>query len=101
MPSSAGSLSTAMSHTHKKKEEKSVDCAAVGALYFANGMVFTQDILDREDVVKYHNGSPTVNARATYGPAIVQMLAPKPAKTLHDYAEYISTSCMFRRCWSL
>ena len=69
--------------THKKKKkEKSVDCAAVGALYFANGTVFTQDILDREDVVKYHNGSPTVNARVTYGPATVQMLAPKPAKNL-------------------
>ena len=43
-------------------------------------MVFTEDILDRKDIVKRHNGDRTVNAKVTYGPAVVQMLVPKPAK---------------------
>ena len=81
MRSIAGSLSTAAS-------QKGVDRTVVHAVCFAIGLVFTQDILDKEDIVK-HNGDPTLNANVTYSPAIVQMLAPKPAKTFHDYAEFI------------
>ena len=54
-------------------------------------MVFTEDMLDKEGVVKHHNGGPTVNAKVTYGPAFVQMLASKPVKTFHNYEENIFT----------
>ena len=37
---------------------------------FVNGMIFTEDILDRGDIVKHHNGRPTVNAKVTHVPAI-------------------------------
>ena len=36
-------------------------------------------------MIKHHNGGPTVNTKVTYDPAIVQNLAPKRAKTFHDY----------------
>ena len=64
-----------------------MDCPAVCALCFVNGMTFIEDILDREDI--FHNGGPTVNEKVTHGPAIVQMLAPKPAKASQDYAKNI------------
>ena len=48
-----------------------VDCRPVCVLLFANGMVFTKDVLDRDDIVKHHNGGPMVNAKVTYGTAIV------------------------------
>ena len=66
---SAGSLSLAASPNGMER-------AAVCALCFANRMIFTQDILDREDIVQHRNDDPTVNAKVTYGPAIVQMVAP-------------------------
>ena len=55
--------------------------------YFANGMGFTEDNPDRIYIVKHLNGGTTVNAKGTYGPAIIQMLAPyqnlrKPSMTL-------------------
>ena len=62
MQSSAGSLSTASS---------SQDSLCVCALCFPNGMVFTEDTIDREFIVKYHNGGPTVHAKVTSGPAAV------------------------------
>ena len=39
-------------------------------LYFADGMAFTGDILNREDTVEHYNGGPTVNAKVTHVPAI-------------------------------
>ena len=48
---------------------------------FANGMIF------KEDIIQYHNSSQPVNAKVTFYPAIVQMLAPKPAKSFQDYAD--------------
>ena len=68
-----------------------MDRVAVCALCFANGMVFPEDILNREDIVQHHNGGPIVNAKVTCGPAICQMLAPKHSKTFQDYADNIFT----------
>ena len=59
------------------------------ALSFDDGMVFTEDILRREGIVQ--NGGPTVKAKVKYGSAIAQVLPPKHAKTLQDYADYIFT----------
>ena len=66
-------------------------------------MAFTGDILNREDTVEHHNGGPTVDAKVTYGPAFVQMLASKPVKTFHNYEENIFTPppYIFCRFWSL
>ena len=67
------------------------------ALCFANGMVSTEDVLDREDIVKQNNGGPTVNAKVTC-PAVVHRLAPKKAaKIFHDFVENIFTPNIFRR----
>ena len=52
-------------------------------------MDFAYDILDRGNIFQYHNGGPTINANVTYGPAIVLMLVPKPAKIFQDYADNI------------
>ena len=49
-------------------------------------MVFEEDILDR-DIIRHHYGGQLVNAKVTYGPATGQTLAPKPSKTLQDYAD--------------
>ena len=90
MRSRAGSVTIASS-------SKGVDCAAVRALCFADGMGFTEGTLDRENIVKHHNDGPTVNTKVTYGPTIVPVLAPKPAKTFHDCSENIFISYIFRR----
>ena len=68
---------------------RGVDCVVMCALSFDDGMVFTEDILHRKGIVQ--NGGPTVNAKVTYGSAIAQVLTPKHAKTLQDYADYIVT----------
>ena len=47
------------------------------ALYFAKCMVFTENILDREDIVQHNDGDTTVNVTVTHGSAIVQMPAPE------------------------
>ena len=59
-------------------------------------MIFTEDILDREGIAQHHNSGPTVHAKVTYGPTIVQMLAPKPAKTFQDYPDNILTRYILR-----
>ena len=50
-------------------------------------MVFEEDTLDRGDIIRHHYGGQLVNAKVTYDPAIVQMLAPKSPKTLQGYAD--------------
>ena len=51
-------------------------------------MIFKENILEREDIIQCLNSGPPVGEKVTkYGPAIVQMLAPKPAKTYQDSAD--------------
>ena len=51
-------------------------------------MIFKENILEREDIIQCLNSGPPVGEKVTkYGPAIVQMLAPKPAKSFQDYAD--------------
>ena len=52
--------------------------------------VFTEDILDRENIAQHPDGGPPLTAKVTYGLGIVQMLAPKPAKAFQDYADLAS-----------
>ena len=46
---------------------KGVECVAMCALCFANGMIFTEDILDRDGVAQHHNSRPIVHTKITYG----------------------------------